>query len=157
LFYLKGVIVMEIKYMIFDSMPEDAFLVGIIDLHKSIFGESGDLVRKMESKPTLLVNVAIKDHYVIGYKIGYELDKRKFYSWLGGVDVRFRGNGVASNLMEQQHLYLKKKGYHTVQTKTMNKWRSMLILNIKSGFDIMSTYTNEKGLHKIILEKKLFE
>jgi hypothetical protein len=57
--------------------------------------------------------------------------------------------------MEQQHQYLKENGYHIVQTKTMNKWRSMLILNIKSGFDIIETYTNDKGVHKIILEKNL--
>jgi predicted GNAT family acetyltransferase len=148
---------MEIKYMLFDTKPEEAILEGIIDLHKRIFGESDDLVKKMESKSQLLVNVALNDSQVIGYKIGYELDKRKFYSWLGGVDTRFRGHGVASKLMEQQHQYLKENGYYIVQTKTMNKWRSMLILNIKSGFDVISIYTNEKGLHKIILEKNLLE
>jgi predicted GNAT family acetyltransferase len=148
---------MEIKYILLNSMPEGPIFKGIIDLHKRIFGESDDLVKKMETKPQLLVNVALNDSQVIGYKIGYELDKRKFYSWLGGVDTRFRGHGVASKLMEHQHQYLKENGFHIVQTKTMNKWRSMLILNIKSGFDIISTYTNEKGLQKIILEKNLVE
>jgi predicted GNAT family acetyltransferase len=146
---------MEVKYLLFESMPEKGILEGIIDLHKRIFGESDDLVKKMDGKPRLLVNVAWNNSQVIGYKIGYELDKRKFYSWLGGVDTRFRGHGVASKLMEQQHQYLKENEYHFVQTKTMNKWRSMLILNIKSGFDIIETYTNKKGLHKIILEKNL--
>lgn len=157
MFYLKGAVVMGIKYMLFNTIPEKLILEGILDLHKRIFGESDDLVKKMESKPQLLVNVALNESKVIGYKMGYELDKRKFYSWLGGVDTRFRGHGVASKLLEQQHQYLKDNGYHIVQTKTMNKWRSMLILNIKSGFDVMSTYTNEKGLHKIILEKNLVE
>jgi len=63
--------------------------------------------------------------------------------------------GVASELMEKQHNYLIEKGYTIVQTKTMNKWRSMLILNIKSGFDVIDTYTDENGRHKIILEKIL--
>lgn len=146
---------MEFKYTLFHSLPEQSVLDGIIDLHKRIFGESDDIVKKMESKPNLLVNAALKDSQVIGYKVGYELDKRTFYSWLGGVDARFRGHGVGSKLMEQQHQYLKENGYHIVQTKTMNKWRSMLILNIKFGFDIIETYTNEEGLHKIILKKKL--
>ncbi|CAH0346701.1 hypothetical protein BCI9360_03046 [Bacillus sp. CECT 9360] len=57
--------------------------------------------------------------------------------------------------MEKQHQYLKEIGYKVVQTKTMNKWRGMLILNIKSGFNVIDTYTDEKGLHKIILEKNL--
>lgn len=92
---------------------------------------------------------------VIGYKIGYALDDTKFYSWLGGVDTDFREFGIGSTIMEKQHQYLREKGYSVVQTKTMNKWRSMLILNIKNGFDVMNTYKDEKGLHKIILEKNL--
>ncbi|WP_226535803.1 GNAT family N-acetyltransferase [Fictibacillus halophilus] len=146
---------MEAKYVIFESIPEKVILDEILDLHNRIFGESDDVVKKMKGKSRLLVNVALNNSQVIGYKVGYELDKRKFYSWLGGVDTRFRGHGVASKLMEQQHQYLRENGYRIVQTKTMNKWRSMLILNIKSGFDIIETYTNKKGLHKIILEKNL--
>ncbi|MBO1582269.1 MULTISPECIES: hypothetical protein [Bacillus] len=59
--------------------------------------------------------------------------------------------------MEQQHQFLREKGYRIIQTKTKNKWRNMLILNIKSGFDIIGTYTDEKGEPKIILQKNLFE
>lgn len=148
---------MEVKYVLLHSIPDDTMLDGLIDLHDRIFGKSDHFAEKLQSKPNLLITVALKDNNVIGYKIGYELDKKKFYSWLGGVDPHYRGLGVASNLMEQQHEYLRESGYQTVQTKTMNKWRSMLILNIKSGFDIISTYTNKKGLHKIILEKKLLD
>lgn len=39
-------------------------------------------------------------------------------------------------LMEKQHTHLRANGFKVVQTKTKNKWRSMLILNIKSGFNI---------------------
>lgn len=92
---------------------------------------------------------------VIGYKIGYEIDRETFYSWLGGVDTHYRENGIAAALMDKQHAYLREKGYKVVRTKTMNKWCDMLILNIKFGFDVIETYTDEKGLHKIILEKKL--
>lgn len=59
--------------------------------------------------------------------------------------------------MKMQHQYLKKNGYNVVQTKTMNKWRNMLVLNIKNGFDVINTYTDEKGLHKIVLEKYLLD
>lgn len=55
--------------------------------------------------------------------------------------------------MKKQHHYIKQRGYKVIQTKTMNRWRSMLILNIKHGFDVIDIYTNENGLHKIILEK----
>jgi predicted GNAT family acetyltransferase len=141
----------------FNTTPEDDILNGIIELHKAIFGSTDNLINKMNTKPKLLVITAMKDTKVIGYKIGYELDENKFYSWLGGVDPNYRKHGIASELMEKQHQYLKENGYRVVQTKTMNKWINMLILNIKNGFDVIDTYTDEKGLHKIILEKKLLK
>lgn len=146
---------MEINYQIYTGMPKQEVLDRILSLHAGIFGESGQLESKMAVKPKLLVVVAACQDEVIGYKMGYELEEGKFYSWLGGVDEEFRGKGIASRLMEMQHEYIKRRGYIVVRTKTMNKWRDMLILNIKHGFDVMETYIDEKGMHKIILEKKL--
>lgn len=139
----------------FNSMPDNDVLNGIIELHEVIFGNSDDLISKMKNKPKLLVVTSMNGMKVIGYKIGYELDNNRFYSWLGGVDPNFRKHGIASVLMQKQHQYLKEKGYSVVQTKTMNKWRNMLVLNIKNGFDVIDTYIDENGLHKIIHEKKL--
>jgi ribosomal protein S18 acetylase RimI-like enzyme len=109
----------------------------------------------MKEKPKLRIDVAIDGKKVVGYKIGYALNREQFYSWLGGVDADYRNQGIASKLMEQQHLYITESGYKAVQTHTKNKWRSMLILNIKHGFDIIGTYTDNEGEPKIILEKKL--
>ncbi|WP_227521526.1 MULTISPECIES: GNAT family N-acetyltransferase [Bacillus] len=146
-----------LKFIICKSMPDSDLLNAIVDLHADIFGTTDDLINKMCNKPRLLINIAMDGKKVIGYKIGYELDNETFYSWLGGVDSTYRNQGIASILMEKQHDYLKEQGYKVVQTKTMNKWRNMLILNIKHGFDVIETYTNERGLHKIILEKNLLE
>lgn len=146
---------MGYEYITYNSIPEDDILEDILKLHKDIFGTSDDLINKMLSKPKLLVLTAVDGKHVIGYKIGYEIERTKFYSWLGGIDSNYRKQGIASMLMEKQHQYLRDNGYNVVQTKTMNKWRNMLILNIKSGFDIINTYTDEKGLHKIVLEKNL--
>jgi predicted GNAT family acetyltransferase len=146
---------MSFKYCLYNVIPEADVLEGILTLHQAIFGPSDDLVTKMASKPQLLVMTAIEGNKIIGYKIGYKMDENTFYSWLGGVDTNYRKHGIASMLMKKQHDYLKEKGYKVVQTKTMNKWRSMLILNIKNGFDVIHTYVDEKGLHKIVLEKNL--
>ncbi|MGD6895522.1 GNAT family N-acetyltransferase [Bacillus infantis] len=146
---------MEVNYQIYAGMPKQEMLDKILPLHASIFGESGQLESKMADKPKLLVAVAACQDQVIGYKMGYELEESKFYSWLGGVNEEFRGKGIASRLMEMQHEYIKGCGYRLVRTKTTNKWRNMLILNIKHGFDVMETYIDENGMHKIILEKKL--
>lgn len=141
-------------YLIFNAIPTSDVLTGIKALHKVMFGTDDNLVDKMSSKPNLLVIVAMDGKKVMGYKIGYEIDRSTFYSWLGGVDPNYRGRGTASTLMEKQHHYLKEECYKVVQTKTMNRWRHMLVLNINNGFDVIDTYTDKKGLHKIILEKK---
>lgn len=56
----------------------------------------------------------------------------------------------------EQHRAIKELGYTYVRTSTKNKYREMLLLNIKSGFDIMGT---EKKLREaqqsILLEKEL--
>ncbi|MBH0156995.1 GNAT family N-acetyltransferase [Fictibacillus sp. 5RED26] len=144
------------EFMILEGMPEKFQLKQILQLHEVIFGASNDdLLFNMKLKNALTIVTAIHHSKVVGYKMGYEIDHNTYYSWLGGVDPVYRGQGVASNLMKQQHEYLKMKGYSVVRTKTMNKWRNMLLLNIKNGFDVMETYTNKNGLHKIVLEKKL--
>lgn len=148
---------MDFEYLTYTSTPESPIAQGISDLHHTIFGDSADSLREMGRKPQLLIHVAKEGGKVIGYKIGYELDERTFYSWLGGVDPAYRGSGIAAALMERQHEYIKGKGYHKVQTKTMNKWRNMLILNLKHGFDIVETYIDSKGAHKILLEKTLLD
>jgi predicted GNAT superfamily acetyltransferase len=148
---------LEIDYSVIQSMPDGDTLHGILEVHREVFGSGDDLIDKIKEKPQLLVTIAKQDGNVIGYKIGYELDRRTFYSWLGGVSPDYRKHGIASRLLVLQHQFLIKNGYHIVQTKTTNKWRAMLILNIKHGFDVMETYTDKKGRHKIVLEKKLID
>jgi len=143
------------NFSFYNHIPEKEVLDGILQIHEDIFQDSLDLVKKMENKLRLLIQVACKDAKVVGYKIGYELSNVKFYSWLGGVDPKYRNKGIAQKLMEKQHQYLKEQGYNIVQTKTKNKWRQMLILNLKNGFSIVDTYTDNNGEIKIVLEKNL--
>lgn len=146
---------MRIDYEQYSYIPEKDILEGILDVHSVIFSTTDDFIEKMQNKDLFLLSVAYEGTKVIGYKIGYELTNEKFYSWLGGVHPDYRHLGVASKLMNMQHCHLRKKGYKVVQTKTLNKWRSMLILNIKSGFDITETYIDRHGELKIVLEKEL--
>ncbi|WP_253701924.1 GNAT family N-acetyltransferase [Bacillus sp. FJAT-27445] len=146
---------MNLTYLTADYIPSPTIMEGIQHLHNSIFGSNDDLLAKMGDKPKLLFNLALDGQMVVGYKIGYKLEPTKFYSWIGGVNPEYRNHGIAATLMDQQHSYLKEHGYSSIQTKTMNKWRSMLILNIKNGFDIVETCIDNNGRHKIILEKNL--
>jgi len=146
---------LSFNYIYFNSIPDKGILERVIKLHRKNFGDSKSLIKQMKYKSELLINLVMKDEKVIGYKICYELDDDKFYSWFGGVDGNSLKYGVTSKLTEEQSRYLKNNGFKIVQTKTKNKWRDMLILNIKSGFDVIGTYTDERGEPKIILEKKL--
>ena len=146
---------MDFHYAEFNEIPDNKTLDGIVKLHTSIFDHTNDLITQMKEKPQLRIDAVLDDQKVIAYKIGYALNYEKFYSWLGGVDPDYRNQGIASQLIERQHRFLKEREYKTVQTKTKNKWRNMLILNIKNGFDVIGTYTDSKGEPKIILEKRL--
>lgn len=146
---------MQITYETIDTVPDSIILSEILILHERIFNQSKSLLEDIGKRYGLLFVLAMQGKQVIGYKIGYELNSKKFYSWLGGVDENYRNYGVATKLMEIQHQYLVQNGYKVVQTKTKNKWRRMLILNIKNGFDIIGTYTDDYGEPKIILEKNL--
>ncbi|GKV70114.1 hypothetical protein NCCP2716_26120 [Sporosarcina sp. NCCP-2716] len=138
-----------------EGVPDTQIVKKMLWLHEQIFQDSETLLDKARTKPNLLFTLALEHGEVVGYKIGYEVDDATFYSWLGSVGEAYRGRGIASELMRHQHHHLVEKGYSVVQTKTMNKWRHMLILNLKQGFDITGTYSDKNGETKIILEKRL--
>ena len=91
----------------------------------------------------------------MAFKLGYKLNEREFYSWLGGVIPEFRGLGIASDLMKAQHEWARTQGYKRLQTKTQNRFRDMLLLNIRSGFNIVGYHSSDEGGAKIVLEKEL--
>ena len=78
-----GGLYLDVNYQLFGSMPDRKILDGIIQLHQVIFGTDDHLISKMSRKPQLLVITAMISKKVIGYKIGYEIENIKFYSWLG--------------------------------------------------------------------------
>lgn len=138
----------------FSDVPASIF-EQINTVHKAVFEGEHLKEHKLQGKNNLLVLVAIIDEQVAGFKMGYKVEDGIFYSWLGGVSPNFQQCGVAKTLMEKQHELLKEQGYRTVRTFSRNERRAMLLLNIKSGFDIIDTFTDKKGVHKIRLEKNL--
>lgn len=105
-------------------------------------------------KKFFLVTSSIENR-LVGFKLGYELEANKFYSWLGGIDPEFRGLGIASDLMKYQHEWCVQQGYVKIQTKTQNRFRDMFILNLKHGFDVVGSHQSDEGGFKIIFEKNL--
>lgn len=91
----------------------------------------------------------------VAFKIGYETGSGVFYSWLGGVVPELRGLGLAADLMQRQHQWCIENGYLKIQTKTQNRFRDMLLLNIRFGFEIVGYHNSDEGGPKVVLEKKL--
>lgn len=138
----------------FSEVPSKV-LEGIQHVHKAVFEGQSLKAEKLEGKHNLLAFVAVVDGVVAGFKIGYEVEDGVFYSWLGGVNPAFQKRGIAKTLMEAQHEALKKRGYKIIRTYSRNERRAMLLLNIKSGFNVIKTFIDDKGRHKIVLEKIL--
>jgi GNAT superfamily N-acetyltransferase len=109
----------------------------------------------IEMQKNFFLQIAAIDNKPVAFKLGYKEDNEMFYSWLGGVLPEFRGLGIATELMKQQHDWCRHQGFKKIRTKTKNKWRDMLVLNIKNGFNVVGTYTTDKGETKIILDKTI--
>ncbi|GAF20442.1 MULTISPECIES: GNAT family N-acetyltransferase [Shouchella] len=143
------------EFLSLKGIPSKRIVKDICDLHREVFNEDRQLNERMAHKPNLDVQLAYEDETLIGYKLGYEQNATTFYSWLGGVRSTSQGKGVALQLMKNQHTKAKEAGYEKVETKSMNRWRKMLLLNIRFGFDVTAVEENETGDSKIILQKVL--
>lgn len=133
----------------------------ILPLIREVFADDddeddfADLPSEAAEKPGLTLLLAREGNELLGLKLGYRRGPRHFYSWLGGVHPGARGRGVARSLMEEQHRWLREQGYSQVTTETFNRYRPMLLLNIRAGFDVVGTRTTLKGETQIVLRKRL--
>ncbi|UFH53072.1 GNAT family N-acetyltransferase [Spirosoma sp. KNUC1025] len=150
---------MELRYQAYATLPPQPLLTSLLTLLSGVFASQGssDLLSELTyqvSRTGLQTLLAVQNEQVVGCKLGYERKPGSFYSWLGAVHPDYRGNGIASELMRQQHEWCRQNGYHTVRTQTYNQWREMLILNLRFGFQITGTVQSKHGL-TIFLIKKL--
>jgi GNAT superfamily N-acetyltransferase len=138
---------------------DDALLELLEYLDRGIFPEplsKAVFAAELAHKRNRRVLIASRAGVTCGYKIGFEFSSKIFFSWSGGVISEFRRQGVASALIAAQHSSAKALGYGYVRTHTKNKYRDMLVLNIKSGFDVTGVYKSlGEQQHGIVLEKSL--
>lgn len=114
-----------------------------------------DLQQKMKSAKHTLALFAKIEGKVVGFKVGFSKDETTFGSWIGGVLPQYRNLGIAADMMEAQHSWAKDKGFAKITTKSMNRFRGMIILNLQFGFDIIGTEMDPKMGFQIVMEKTL--
>lgn len=144
-------------YQTIEGIPEPSVIQQLLRVYDQLFEDAklGFFVERIHSKEDLVINLCYYDSNLIGFKLGYYYDENTLYSWVGGVLPGYRKKGIAQGLMKLQHDKAKEKGYQKVRTKSMNRFKPMIILNLKNGFDVKQVYTNDSGQTKIIFEKRL--
>ena len=147
----------NIKIKVIQGVPSKEVLDDLLTLYSSIFEDAiiEFFMERISSKEDIVSIIAYINQVPVGFKIGYRYNENTFYSWVGGVLPKYRKQGIAKRLAETQEIVVKEKGYTKLRTKSMNRFKPMLILNLKNGFDIVQVYTNEKGQQKIVFEKKV--
>jgi len=91
----------------------------------------------------------------VGFKVGYEREGA-FYSWMGGVLPQFRQQGIGDRLAARQEQWARQEGYSRVTIKTRRKYKAMLGLLQKRGYQILRTVSQHPVEEtRIWLEKLL--
>jgi ribosomal protein S18 acetylase RimI-like enzyme len=131
----------------------------IVTLHNQIeellpISDSCYFSERIADKNSLLL-VAEIDSVLVGYKLGYWLDDNCFYSWLGGVHPDCRKQGIAKALLLEQERHVREMGTKEIRVKSMNQYRSMLLLLIAQGYAITGVHVNAQDKEKIHFAKKL--
>lgn len=121
-------------------------LKGIVELDKVVFGLSRtpeEVEDKLRLQKDVHISVAIiTDGKLVGYGIGYE-EKGKYYLWSLAVLPEYRRKGIGSEIIEEQISFAKEKGYASFFVKTSNKWKEMLRLLLRKGFNIIGFKEHE--------------
>lgn len=111
-------------------------------VNKKLFGE----VRIINdfNKKDLIILAAYVGDVLAGFKIGYGIENKVFYSAKSGVLPEFRRKGIASKLLYRMILVVKKKGYRELVFDTFpHRFPGMMNLGMKEGFKPQSIKWNE--------------
>ncbi|KZX02181.1 GCN5 family acetyltransferase [Pseudoalteromonas luteoviolacea] len=95
------------------------------------------IVARLQNRRSLLL-VAKVNGKPVAYKLGYEKSTQHFYSWLGAVIPEYRGSGIAQSLLNEQERWCLEQGYEFISVKSMNKFKSMLMMLLKNNYHIVA-------------------
>ncbi len=111
----------------------------IVKLDRAIFGLSRthkEIESKLRQQKDVHITIAAIKGKLVGYAIGHEV-RGKYYLWSLAVLQKYRKKGIGSEIIEEQIRFAKEKGYTSLFVKTSNKWKDMLRLLLKNGFNVI--------------------
>ena len=124
----------EEAFEVFLKVPELDQYLSLEDMRKRVIKGSIILVSEHQGE-------------IVGFKIGYPLNSTDFYSWLGGVVPSKRKLGAAKGLLELQEKLAAEHSFKNIIVKSMNRFRSMLLMLVANGYDItgVENYGHAEG------------
>ena len=88
------------------------FAEKLLDLSVAVFGDDDRLDGswRLANMPDLSSFTARDEDHLVGFKLGYAVTSKRYYSWLGGVHPDHRRRGIALALMTRQHEWIASRG-----------------------------------------------
>ncbi|MGE3803675.1 MAG: GNAT family N-acetyltransferase [Gemmataceae bacterium] len=131
----------------------------IAELYNQIFRPSRDAEsfrRRYRGRYNVLQMIARIQDRPVGIFLGFELKPTVFFAWFYGVIPECRRSGIASQIMEAAHAWVKESGYESIRFECHNQHRPMLHLAIAKGYDIVGMrWDPDRGDNLVIFEKVL--
>lgn len=130
---------MPFEFELVESDVPDSLVLELSALEQRVFGNSDiDSLRwRVENMPDVTVFLARHGQRLAGFKAGYAVTDKRYYSWLGGVDPDHQRRGLASALMQRQHDWLSQYGYRFVETHVRQDNAGMIHVNFNHGFNVV--------------------
>lgn len=147
----------KITFKTISGIPNAVQMESLLAVYQEIFedADTSFFIDRLKNQPNVFSILVYKSNKLIGFKIGYPQAENVFYSWIGGVIIAFRKQGIGQQLIRLQENHARLSGFKTLKTKSINRFKSIMILNLKIGFNITKIYKNTKGQTKIVFEKTL--
>lgn len=145
-------------FCVYESPVDSVLCEEILDLGEAVFGAGDrlDSTWRIRNMPQLTVVGARFGKQLVGFKTGYAVTSRRYYSWLGGVHPDFRRAGLARKLMQMQHDWIRDNGFSSVETKVLEDNAAMRELNAAAGFvQVGNKLTGDTN--KLILRKSVVQ
>ena len=129
----------------------------ITELYSQVFrpaNEAEFFRRRFLGRYNPLILVASLDDRPVGFFLGFELKPGVYFAWLYGVIADCRRMGIASQLMDAMHSWIREHDYHTIRFECQNQHRPMMHMAIANGYDVVGIrWDPDRNANLVIFEK----